>query len=97
MNAISIGIRAIGLTFRVVVAVLCILCGITAGFVMWWFASGILMGLLAAKYPPIGELGWPSDEMICVAVLAFPLTMVAGSWLGVEIGARLVGPKRARS
>jgi hypothetical protein len=78
-------------------AVLCIVCGIIAGFFMWWLVGGILMGLLAAKYPPIGELGWPSDEMICAMVLAFPLTMVAGSWLGVEIGARLVGPKRAPS
>jgi hypothetical protein len=62
---------------------------------MWWFVSGILIGVMAEKYPPIGELGWPSDQMILAVVLAFPVAMVAGSWLGVEIGARLVGPKRA--
>jgi hypothetical protein len=99
MTAISHGLRAITITGRVVVAVLCIVMGMAAACVAGYCGSGWILDDVEKIYPPQGELRMPSDQVMTAAYftfLAWPFAIAAGSWVGVDIGARLVGPKKTR-
>jgi len=99
MCTMMIGLRTITVTFRIAVVFVSITLGAAAACVAWWHSSGIMLAWVEDRYPKVGELGMPSDEVVLIACaslfLYLPIAIVIGVCLGAVLAGRLVFPKSA--